>query len=381
MGHPYFDINTIYLYLIVGFICIFSVKYAKDGEYNETKERRGLWLMFITLIAFAVFRKVAYRIGGVDALGIENRFVNLDSIGLGRFTHTDVLFGKYLVALHYISNSVIFYRAVSYGIIVYGYVYYIKNICPRDISPLPFIAILIPYMRSLNTMRSSVAIAFILFGLVTYYNRKYIWSVSWFILACFMHRVSIVFLPLIPFLFIYDYYFSDLTKTRYFVILSVSIFISFLIGETIQNYVVDTQLFRGDETSDYYYLTMNRGQRAIERVSMYLPHLLLYCALFLKYNDIPKTNVTKFLIAIFSFDIIMLPISLILGMWRFFEFLFLPDLILWGVLIPLFYKDEEPIYNLAVGCCVLFAFSSFMVIRLLHDYQAAGLMPYLFIWQ
>ena len=114
---------------------------------------------------------------------------------------------------------------------------------------------------------------------------------------------------------------------------------------------------------------------------MYLVHLLLFIALIIRYKSIPNTSQISFLKICFAYDIIMLPATLILGMWRFAEYFYISNLILWAILIPIICNKFSKESSLLIRGVFLLGFSGLLYIRLIREWEDLALMPYLFIWE
>ena len=110
-------------------------------------------------------------LGGKDSYTYELLFKYSFS-GSSRFINYDILFGYFNKLIRTFTDNVYIYRAICYAIIVYGYVAFIKYVCPENVSALPFITLMIPYLKSFNTMRTSIAISVFLIGLTLLYRKK-----------------------------------------------------------------------------------------------------------------------------------------------------------------------------------------------------------------
>ncbi len=77
-----------------------------------------------------------------------NCYSNILSPASSRFINYDILFGYFNKLIRTFTDNVYIYRAICYAIIVYGYVAFIKYVCPENVSALPFITLMIPYLKS-----------------------------------------------------------------------------------------------------------------------------------------------------------------------------------------------------------------------------------------
>ena len=140
MHYPYFDTSTIVLYSVVGTICMLSVHIAKSSKHYDYKQTiLGLSMMIGTLVLFAALRKIGLHLGGEDSQRYEEAFINFYNHGADRYEDTDILFGYLTGTLRFFTDSAIVYRICCYGIIAFGYAYFIRYICPNGVSSIPFI--------------------------------------------------------------------------------------------------------------------------------------------------------------------------------------------------------------------------------------------------
>lgn len=379
MHYPYFDYITIFIYLAFGLLCVLSVHIAKGGDYSYEKSLKGFLLLFISLFIFTVFRKVGCHLGGEDAIKYQQDFIY--GISDARFDNTDILYGFITRLIREFTDNPFIYRGVCYSIIVYGYVKVINSLSPQNISPIPFVCIMIPLMRSLGSMRNSMSISLFLIALVAYYNKKYIWCMVWLTASVMMHRLTFAMLSLFPFLWIADIIIKKKSIFSFIIIISVLTALSYFVAKILQQYIILFSLFEDNGSADMWNLTRNKDANVLLNWPMYLPHLLLLLFLLIGYKKLPKTKNTLFLLYLFSFDFIMLPATLVLGLYRYTEYLYIPNLILWGVLIANYYKRFSYSSRFVIQGGFLIGFSALVCIRLIREYEDLSVMPYLFFWQ
>lgn len=380
MHYPYFDTKTLIIYFIFGILCILSVHIAKGGRYSSLNSTKGFLLLFVTLFIFSVFRKVGLHLGGEDALRYQEGFITYFQNGATRFENTDVLFGYITAAIRLVTDNPYIYRGWCYSLIIIGYIIVIKYLSPQKISPIPFICILIPFMRSFGSMRNSMSIALFLIAIVLWFQHENLWCLIFVFMSVLTHRLSFVMIALFPFAYLYNRCIS-LSKIKYIIYVSISIFISYTLAKFLQDYIILFSLFEDSGNADMWYLINNQGANILLNWPMYLPHILLFVAIIPVFDKLQHKKDSKFLIMLFSFDIIILPASLVLGMWRFAEYLFIPNLILWGIIVSNYYKIVTPASRIIIRSLAFVGFSSLMLIRLSREWQDLSLMPYLFFWQ
>ena len=86
----------------------------------------------------------------------------------------------------------------------------------------------------------------------------------------------------------------------------------------------------------------------------------------------------SFIKLICAYDLILIPVTYILGIWRGYEYLYIPRLMLWAELIPLFKKRISFHSKTAYDALLLVMFVAWMVFRQYNTWEDSGLMPYVF---
>lgn len=373
--YPYFSIMTVILYYIVGLFCLICVdKIIKTNAIQSKK--RICFILWITLTFFAALRLVnEYGIGGCDAAGYEDMLLNNAQDQMDRM---EPLFAFYTKLISIIWQSPIFYRFVSYGIIAFGYCYFIYIFCRDKImSPIPFIFMVFPYLRSFNTMRTSMAIAVFLIGLIWLYENKYLKSFIAIICAAFIHRMSVLYVLFIPFYFIFRH--KDFsTNQKIFIFLIFYAVIGYFLALYIQAYVLSLSSF---SEHDAYYLSYSLGTSLLDRIPLMIQHILMLVALTLWNNKLPNNQSIHFLRLLVIFDIIVIPASVVLGMWRSVEYMYIPRLTMWSYLIPAIIYPYVKDNGFVLKCCFFTIFSIWLIFRINREWEPCGLSPYLLFFQ
>ena len=165
MFQPYFDLDTLLLYIAIGLCTVFFVR----TNINSNKKGYSFFILFILLLVFSVSRKVGINLGGMDAFSYENIFINLDFARL--IENNEFLFVYFTDIIRSFTANPVIYRLFCYALIIFSYIYFIKEFCPKNASSIPYLLVMYPLLMSFNTMRNSMAMAMILIGLVLM-NRK-----------------------------------------------------------------------------------------------------------------------------------------------------------------------------------------------------------------
>lgn len=354
----------------------YSIRYKSLN--NNCKISKFEYFLFIVLYCvFATFRKVDNDIGGADALNYIEIFENIKKNGITDFVRGDfkeLVFYYYQYILHCISDNYKIFFAVTYGIIAYSYIYCIKNYIKEEISYIPFILLIFPYLKSFCTLRTSFAIALFLFGVVQLRKNK-ILSAIFFIASIFVHRMSIVFTFIWFFYYIMKELISDMKGLRLGIFLSVSIFLSVIAARGIQYYFLNNRILYA---TDNWYLKQSVNRAIFDFWPMYFAQLILLLTLLLfeKQDRLSESYEEIRLFCIFDF--ILCPACLILGLWRANEYLYVFRLLLWGYLISAIGKKFEKRSRIIYKIVVFFVFLSWLVFRIWSEWDSLKIMPYIF---
>ena len=382
----YFDIWTTLLYVSVGILgsifignfkkSVVSIESHNVAVIRQTRERLYILLFFFLYVFLAVFRKVTYDIGGTDAQNYINNFnLILQHGGIDRTGNVELEPGfQFLTRLvRYITSEYKIYFLVCYGAITYGYIKFIRNVCPRGGIYLPFILLMYPYFRGFNTMRTSLAIAFILIGL-TYLDRKKWKSLLFLIITVFIHRVSVLFVLVWPYYVLFSKPMAKLSRMKFAIVAIGGVFLTFMVAMSLRQYIM---LFSLMDDTELSYMESVLDDNILMRWPLYLGPLMLFIVIFSLYNKIPWNRQTLFLRTLFVFDIWMIPAALVLGMWRFIEFFYLIRLSLWTLILPILVGRKSAYNKLIVKSSALVIFVAWLVIRVFKEWEATSVSPYI----
>lgn len=379
----YFSICSLILYVCVGLYCSYWLHLTYDTglfiDNRRVKKSSMLFILWLFTALFASLRLVGpYGIGGVDAFGYEMFFI--DSSTIERLKETDILFYFFTVGIREVTASPIIYRFVCYSLICFGYIIVIKRFYKKNVSSIPFVMIIYPLLRSFNTMRNSVAIVFFLIGIIYLADKKNLYAVIFIIIACFFHRMTLLYVALLPFYYLFKNVDFNKKSNKIFWFLLFYTVTGYLLSKAVQTYVLAAQLMTSNEGGDLYYLSQSLEQNIFQRIPIMFQHVVLLVMLIFYNNKLPDTPDVKFLRLIILFDIIIQPVSVVFGMWRALEYLYIPRLVFWGYLISgaaSCYKfDSRRIFK--IGCMCIFI--SWLVFRIYKEWEPAGFMPYKLIF-
>lgn len=378
MQNTYFDIFSLLLYVSIGVLGAVLIKKANINRARFVPFiRSGEFLFYVCFVCLfvglAVCRQVGNNIGGIDALSYINIFENSLKQD-GRFETQEQLFLILNKAIRYVTDDYKFYFLICYSIIAFSYIFFIRNFIPEDISYSPFILLIFPFLKSFNTLRSSLAVALFLIALVFLKKKKTRFSFIIILATFFVHRMSALFILFIPFYLIYKKTFTQLSGSRLYLFFAINILAGYACAKLIQQYVLAIQLV---SSTDSYYLSTSIGVNIFERWPMMFPYILLFIAYVFGYKKLDDNNTTNLLKLLCAFDIIIMPVSLVLGMWRANEYLYVARLTMWGLLLYQYAKIFAAPSRKIFEVVVLLAFISWLVFRLCSEGEEIGVMPYI----
>ncbi len=356
--------------LLSPYMIYISVNYKRNPTYIRQTGYICFYIIFVTL---ASLRLITFNgIGGIDAFEYERLFLNALS-SASRFEEQDILFGLFNKYLRIFIDSPVTYRFICYSIITLAYIYFIKSFCIKGVSCIPFILLMIPYLKSFNTMRSSMAIAVILCGLVFLKDRKTLWGVILICMSVFVHRMSILYVLFLPFYAIFRHYKYTNSNIKLIIVVSTLTIIGYYLALQVQQYAIALSLLDG---TDAYYISKNSNGSLLDAAVTVIPLFLLSVMWLLCNRKLKQDRDILFLELMVSFDIIITPIANILGMWRANEYFYLGRLVFWSYLIPVFCSGFKVQSRVFIKIIFALLFTAWLTYRITREWEPCGLMPY-----
>lgn len=390
------DFNSLLLYVLLSFayaILLYFGITAEQGIVISTPSYKGRKLnitrktlyygAFVLLFTFfAVFRKIDYNLGGADATNYANFFF---------FSNFDVSPYSYLISepifvyvnklLRVFTTEYRVFFTIAYSFLAVSYCKFADKYMPKNASCIPFIMIGFLFCKSLCTLRTSLSIAFILIGLCHIEeNRKK--SFIWIVLSVFVHRASVFFVPVWFFYVFCKKYVLRLKGKNYAIVIMVIGLALILISRLAQAVIVMTNAFGILSETDIYYFSSTQKIPLITKFPMYMTQTLLFAAIVLLEKRIHTGKEFKILKVICTFDFLMAPVMLILGIWRANEYFYLARLATWGILI----KESEGLFlHYTKSRVKLFwyyaaffaAFTIWLIFRIMSEWNELKIMPYI----
>lgn len=348
--------------------------YLQFGKKNN-KLNRYYFLLVIIFTIFAVFRKVDIGLGGYDARNYINYFLYCNQ-SVSAYTEIIIepLWLLICRAIRLFTSNYHIFFAICYSFIIFSFVIFIKKYCPTGIDYTPFILVLWPYLKDFNTLRSGVAIGIILIAL-TIIEEKRVLSIILLISTLFVHRMSVLYIPVFVFFYLFKGWRNKLKGYKLISFYAVFIVCSYLISKYLQRYIMRMNIL---DSKDGYYLRMSIGESILSRWPMFFMQLCLLISLIIFERKVRDSKEINNLRIFFTYDVLMIPASLILGMWRASEYMYLVRIILWGEVIRVATTFVDDKSKKIVKLLAFIVIIAWLIFRIVQEADDIGVIPYIF---
>lgn len=381
------DIFTIITYLFMALLIFGRTKKAlyKERFLSGTNNRvsaysRAYWKTIICLVIIltfvATFRMVGTDIGGRDTLNYINEFLQSSNMEMSTDFLSEWLFSAYLIFIRYFTDNYRWFFFFSYLFIAWTYFLYIKKYGSTYYSSIPYLLLAWAFVKNFSSVRTGIAVALITIALV-YIEKKKILSLILMIASIFVHRMSLLFIFVYLFYYLFKKYGLKISKLKLAIFIAIFISISVIAATRLQEIVSKFSILN---STDLWYLLHNKGNTLLEVWPMWFAHVLLLMAYLCVSRFETKESKQKIasVKTIFMFDIIILPMALTLGMYRANEYFFVNRMILWGYVVSLgqhyFADNSKKVYK----TMILLLFVFWFVFRLISEGYDLGIMYYRF---
>lgn len=385
MYTPYWDVFSMFLYVLmglIGMICLSKAISVKEKSRKMARQYLGIGVGIWTF--FAAFRFIYYGVGGADAYAYVGYFNDcLSGKGVYAYSdHMDWLMGMIIKCIRFFTGEVHIFLIVMYGFMAWTYLYFIYKFANKRASSVPYFLTFYLYLRGFNTMRSNFCICFILWGIVWLLSsrryRSYIWAFS----SVLVHKAGLLFAMAIPFVKIFK---KKGISIPWAIALTT---LSSVAGTILQTFFLQ-QFADVDLGGSYQSYASNslEGSFLDNSWKIAFEQMLLAAFMFLgikglrkqwrSYGDTERKKI-DIIYLVCILDFMLIPVNYIMGIWRGYEFFYLPRLIMWGEVVGLFVNKCPKKIRQIVSLVVLICFIAWMVFRVYSTYEDSALMPYIF---
>ncbi len=390
---PHWDLFSIVFYVFLALLGAFAVKYSERKPYVFFRQHRGsisvnkgycLWWFVWTMVA--AFRLINRNgIGGTDAYGYKNFFWICngasfdDSALILQFSEHYELLWKLLnrfVRL-FTGNYRVFFVLV-YGFITWSFQKVIKSFSYERIYVAPFICLFFVYLRGFNTLRTETAIAFILLMVLALKKNNYIKAIIFGLLSIGFQISSALYVLLIPFHFLYKKKQIKIGTVILMIVLASAVG---KIGQIMLTGHLGQVL--GHSYSSY--ASKNIGHSFLENYWKIAFGQILIGGLIVLFDKKLKEKTPsvgsvaasiQFVREVCLFDVITIPVTFVLNIWRGYEYLYIMRLMMWSYATSAFLKGKEAYFKCAVCAMEVVVFTAWLVFRINHTWESSGYLPY-----
>lgn len=378
---PKWDLFSVILYCIMGSVGYFCSSKALRCKYNGRSKIYYYALWFSIWVLFASLRYVTYRIGGTDARTYVYFFENINSPYLpSYYEHYDQGFWIFTWIIRLFTSNYHIYFMVFYGVLVYCYIRFVDEFSVAYGIYTSYFLIFFIYLRGFASFRTNLSVAFLLLSLVYLHRNQKIKMIAYIIIACSMHKATLLYA-----LFYVFYY---INKKKPITIKASAVFsvLAGLTGYIVRDYI---GLFFDSEIYAYAsYATRSIGASFFDNFwKIAIGQLILMVMMIILNKDIIKIIETdkknkgmlSLLRTLCIYDFVTIPITFILGVWRGYEYFYLPRMAMWGIIIYIeTYKFFNYQYKKMYRIITYIAMVVWFIFRLYNTYEESSLLPYIF---
>ena len=370
---------------------MWMIYYIKEDERERciSVNCNNKYLIITSIIwtFFATFRFVGLnRIGGTDTYNYIHFFemCNYYESYSGWMLHAgdDIAFKWINKMIRYFTGNYQIYFAIVYGFMAWAYLWFIARFTPKESSIIPYLLCFFLYWRSMNTLRSNLAIAFIMVACVFLLDKKIKYAYLFAIIATLTHKAAFVFVFVIPFIQMFNKYKLEKWHIIFFVMLSS------LAGGILQKSFISFTNEMDLEGAYRSYATSsiegggffaNAWKIAFEQLILGFFILLYWKKIENLKSDVSLLDSAKIHILglICAYDLILIPVNYILNIWRGYEFFYMPRVAMWGIICHLILNNRKKVISIS-SIIIFLLFLFWFIFRIESMFEPSGLMPYIF---
>lgn len=378
-----------FLYLVLGFLSMWMIYHTMKEEQRigRTVSWNNKYLIIVSFIwtFIATFRLVnLYGVGGMDTMNYIMFFKNSNNqIYSGWMLHAgdNFLFKWINKTIRYMTSSYHVYFAIVYGFMAWAYLWFAAKFTPIKNNIIPYFLCFFLFWRSFLSLRSNLAIAFIMVGCVLMLENKWRYVYLFAFMSGLIHKAALPFVLVFPFVQVFNKY-----KPNKWQILAL-IVVSSIVGVTFQSLFIDYSV-TNDEThySSYARSASMGGGFWANSWKIAFEQIVLGVLMFFNENkinelkltsDVSTCNRINIVWLICVFDMILIPMNHFFNIWRGYEFFYIPRIVMWGIILQLFFRKCHNVKGL-IKFIIFLIFVAWFCFRVESMYEDSGLMPYIF---
>ena len=378
---------TFFLYVFMGLLmmmgCYYSVKITNHRNQNVRIYNPVMYFVGLVWLLFAVYRLINNQVGGKDAPSYIIEFYNCLRPSVEE--KFDYAFTALNQIIRWFTDNYHIYFYAIYSIYIASFYFFIKRLYPKYSSVIPLCILVYLYLRGFTSIRSNLALSYLLISIGFFVRNQYVKSSIFAILTVFTHVSSALYLPILPFIYFLR------NKSIPIWTIAIAIIVAIGIGTMIQNTVLAGSLAFLEGFGSGAYLSYASKSLESSFLDSYfvinLPQMGLFAMLIILKKDIDryikkmsqeqacKINLLRIMA---YFDVIMVPVTYTLGVYRGYEYLMLPRLLMWGVLIVVLKNKFKTIPSIVISIGFILFFVVWMYGRLKAMAETSNLVFYSF---
>lgn len=387
---PYWDFGSLSFYLFLalfGMVCMYYTR-VFQSRYRTVNLFRNppacIWLFVWTF--FAVFRLVRPDIGGSDAVDYIAFFEScnkpIDESDIVMYhTGSDLLYRWINQFIRFFTSDYHVFFALIYSFLCYAFIKFLSTYSKPQYSIIPFILVFYLYLRGYSSIRSNMAVCFILLGLVALAESKIKMAYLLLVFSALTHKMGAVYGLSIPFCHFF------LSRKINFFKLSFLLVIVYFVCFYLRNIFIEfaTEVDLGGAYKAYAEISRDSG--VLKWVNDFGQMLMAVVFIFFsgrikKYTEKRQIEKDRRILTILwlicVFDILMVPVNQLMGIYRGYEFFYLARLSMWSLILFLISHNKNTSFKLIVSSIAFFLFVAWFIFRLSRTYEDTCLMPYIF---
>lgn len=377
---PHWDVPSMAYYTFLGLVAVWAMHCSKRNgvKYHGFLKNPYYMAWFLVWTISATYRLVGYNLGGTDALYYISFFHSQTDAHLS----SDILFKYYNQFLRWFTDDYHFFFFVTYGLIAFVTIRFVDKFCPQKFSAIPYVLTFFFFLRGWLSLRSHLAIILILSGCLLLLRGRWKAALIVAFLSVFVHKSGALYAMVVPFILVFR---KRQLKIKYVVVLVI---LTMVIGTSLRTYFIestsDAEL--GGAYISYAANAMessfwkNAWKIAFEQMALGAAILVFFGKIQKYLNDCSDVEKEKMQLVwlICMFDFMLIPMNYMMGIWRGYEYFYLPRLTMWSLVTAFALQMTKGKLHSVASFVVFACFIAWMVFRVYNTWEDSGLMPYVF---
>lgn len=382
----YWHWPTFIMFICMGLMFVWAYNYERRRTYLYNRKMSIIGPAYMTLyiawLLIGVFRLIDSYHGGTDTPDYIELFQNI--LNPNYSNGVDWAFKQINVIIRHFTSDYHVFLFIIYAIMLLAYVKFVNSYSLVWANSTPLFLISYLYYVGFSSMRSNLAFCVLLIALAFYVNKQYKTSIILAVCSCLTHVSLIMYAPVLLFCYLLRNHKIKLWQ------IATSIVLSYSFGLFLQQSFISGAFAFFDNVGSGAYASY--AAKSLDRTSLdsfiivNFPSICMGASLIFFINPIqkiinalpqPQAFVLKTLLLICIYDVLMVPITFSLGVYRGYMYLMVARLLMWGVLMTIIRLK----FKLSQLTITIFGFLILLIwiyTRYEAMYESSQLMPYIF---